>query len=68
MEKTIRKSYPGVPFAKPKTKVGRPKGRKYTIRKEIGLDIDDVRDLFEKTKEFLDWYDKGIDEIEKEKI
>ncbi len=42
------------------------KAVKYITKSEVYLDIDDVRDLFEKTKEFLEWYDKGVEEIEKE--
>jgi hypothetical protein len=42
-ENKIRKSYPGVPFAKPKTKVGRPKGKIYTVRKEILLTPDQAK-------------------------
>jgi len=36
-------------------------------KKIIHLDIDDVRDLFKKTKEFLDWYDKGLRKMKVEK-
>lgn len=39
---------------------------KYSIVHKIPLDIDNIKELFEKTKEFLDWYEEGVDEIEKE--
>lgn len=38
------------------------KAIKYNTKSEIYLDIDEVRELFKLTKEFLDWYDRYDDE------